>query len=1607
MKIKGKILSVILSLTMMTSVLPISSLVANAGVDMSGGDGSAGGGIGDSNWSYNFENAIVMRIGASAITDKTNENNMAEEVYRYGNQKVPEMHKYPLFMRAAVNGSDEFTAYSKVPTGTYYGTDDENLQSMTKAINAINNDNRNWRESHNEEYWNGKDVKYNATETIAGIKMSDKGCSATSVYLEDAIQRVIVLKNNGKISDADLNAFWYFYTRMASIAQWSRIGNEGSSGYTTGMGEGIRRFLIGDNGYRYPVLGDEKRKLCFQRGYIIALYAVYGDIAINAFTGSNFSNNSTRVWTNGFKSIVFDKCWTGLFEGNGCVSKNVLISGHTYAELSNVWNAAELGTINPYKEFAAKPTTNNKTSSIYFSKLGSECYGARTSPSKFWENLLPAYTHDQKDVSGQIVSLSGKQRGKNKFRGWCYVEIATDGGVPLKRQFNDYKNAQMSITYNGYLSPDGDSDYAKDSETFGDNGHVMTDLVYLSSPVAADDLDILEGFDAKVPSSIRLSTPFENTQFNLKKLQYRVVNAFGVTYDSNSKEIVYASGNGDVNTKKVNIPFNTLKNQWGKDSNTYKVRNKYKIEVAGFGDSYIDGTGTKQYEIYYSTGSELKRDTGKKVSSIKNCSWNTLKNDTNKFNTNCSYIKLVNNMIYPIIKENSIYYLVPVQFVSNLLVEVRADYTGKYTRDDVLKAADGTTKSVAIQEYLLSKNYNTGELTGQRLYSMLDNYATGLWGDAYNRSNTYSDNTRTGVNIGVDPHHDYYSYSVGTLFNTTAEFWSSQSYFSNHFTDSAIASNSQIQNDYRLYTTGKVSGSVAKLQFKDSVVKTAPLVADRNDTTSNLTILDSKLSTWVKSYGNTLIPNNSTVDKHELYYTEFYRDADGKIITDRSISSVNSKAHSFIYKEKFDTSTAIRAGCNGINNVSDIFKVEYDKTRNNVYQAAFDENKLSRFAAERSTSAVIEYSGMVDMTSNAKIHHNVLQSQRYNENNYVQATFPKLLACYMNYLYEKRGKVAANLTPNIAAWDTSSSEIVAFKNDYVMNSGVVNSINYIGHTTASKVIDNGFIRYAKTGDKIRIGDTNSKDYRYMLRMNSRGKPLTIAEYNTDTTVYDSSVDSPFGSSTFSSKSYNLIAPWTQSSYDIPIRYTILSHATKTISKQVKTQTYSKNNNTVSLSWQHGTNGTTSTTGTFLTVYPEVRMWAENDKTSNTSNPTATTTYTEVKTVGAKPRYVPAMTYTTATFNDLKADVNVIGTAVAYDTRAKKLAQTLGTADTQVLYSGTAINGTASVNAGGTVKTYVYDFRAGGAPNGHEIKTAWGNGSYNSKNVASAAMNKLLSNFEVSQSSSLAIYNGKNSADGFQKIDIGTSVSNGSLTSGTASLDPIVYNIYLCGGKVSMVIVKDRTGYTICSYNKLKNEFKWSNGTLSATKGAVASIDGLSDSEKDTIRSFIDSNSGVIKSRINDILNKMKAPEIANSVFEHDTGVTLPATLENSTGGTKSYNEDCSVLQIRSYTAPIVAATSKATFAEQIPINVGPQTSANKNDYFSNGYKGFVNTTAKITAKNTISGVYNAGAIITSAKSKHKKKGSTDSIIVNDYNTAKACIPDFIIGDVPISEALNG
>lgn len=1647
---------------MITSSLPMSSLIVNAGTD--GTPGSTGSyGIGDENWMYNYDDAIVMRIAASSITDSTDVDSMACEKVRYGNgdsnmkNKNAAMHYYPILIRA------EDGSYSNVPfqnSGNWSSYSSVRADMTSATVRTAVSSGITWREGHCREFFNMTNYTYMPATQVRGLDMSANGCSSKSVYLEDAIKRVLTLKDKGKIREQDVIDFWYFYTRIAAIASNSDTGS-GSNPYTTGMSNYINSVFINDTN---AVLKSNTSKQMVQSGYMVALYAIYGDSAIRAFTGDDFkvrtgSEYTNRLWCNGYKSFVFEKCWTGLSNNNPWVYNNVFISMHSYAEICVFAN--DSCDFNPYLEYKAdiNRTGSNDTSSIFWTRIGHGDYG-----DTLWKNLLPAYTYDQKNERNEIVAHSGDRRGDGIYYGWGYVEISTGGPPPLNKTFPDVEQAQLSVTYNGYLSGSDDTNYTNESDKFGDNGHVMSDLIYLSEPMSKDDLKAYNGFDTYVTKSIKLSTPFEDSTYNLKKLGFRIVNAFGSINeeqpDGSYKAMVFNNGDGtgDISSGHMKVNYDDIKYQWSKDKARYYKRIKFEITSAGFASgTYTDETGEHNYKIFEYSGSGNLVETSKTLSGIKTCTWNDIKNDNDPKCNKCSYLLMPRTTdAYPIIKDSDgKYYLCPTPYVSNLLIQVRADYACTYTRDDVLNyKEDGTTKkkSAIIDEYLLTKNYKTSDMIGDKskLYSMIDNYATNVWGDVYTKNNTYSDNTQTGVSMfktkedGVWKDVSEYNYSIGTLFDSYCHIYPGNDYFRLATENYIRESDSPVIKSYRLNSTGIVTSGVSKLKFKMSVSKTAPLIANR-DNNSSMTILKSDLNTLVRSYGNNLVANNSSINVNGIYYTDFNRKSDGRM-NKSMVMSQQFYAKVSPFNKIVVPSPTIREGNSSIPNVSELFT--HIGTSNNVgdnrYYYDYANDLLDRFSAERQVAKNL-YDGKLDlrvMTLNTSGSYIV---NSYKDRAYVQAEFPKLLASYEKYLYGIRGNIDSTLTPYTTSWINSGSlSFDDIKTLYNVDKGVINADTYVGASTSSKDVDNGFIRFAKTESKVLRNGTTSTTSAYTLRMNSRNRPLTISNYKASSNV-DSDIIND--NTINASNEYRLIAPWTQNSYDIPIRYNIKSHTTVDKNKQAIATTFSKSGSEISMSYQYSSDLTSgihkygSTGGTAsndwkyskvsLGVFPEVTMWAENDKTSN---PTATTTYTEVKTVGAKQRYIPAMTYSTVKFNDLKVKANVLGTAVAYDTRAKKLASSLGTADTQVLYSGSALTGSVESTAGGTVQTYVFHFQGGGTLNEVDFKTAWDNQNYNPTNVASKAMSVLLNKFKVESNVNMGIYNGRNYNDFDIKLN---GASGSSLTAGTPVQDEVYYQVYIKGGRVDNVVsrmkVQKANGNT--DYISLvKYNFKNYNGTANSVGVATnyrnintswtTQYNALSQTYKAKVTSYL--NKAASDSRTDTIAvlknmkligtNNLTSGTVISGAFEYGSGVDLPSGLKNSTGGTKSYNEDCSVLQVLSYTANISSSAETGTFTEQLPINLGPETPKNKNDYFSNGYKGFINASVAIKTKEAL-GSTAANTTIANASVTHNIKGETGTVSIPitggsstasaKLDAAKKAVPDFIIGDVPISEALSG
>lgn len=1607
--IKRRALSIVLTLAMVLTSVCSLSIVTNAA---GGGSNGIGGnpGMGSIAWQITGNVDFILSIKASSITDDTSTSNMALQKVRYGNGVDDAMDDYPLYMVMNCKSMSYPSHNTSFNTSDYNDNDDKGTASklygqLKTEYNTFKNT-ASYRSSHSNVFTGYNSDVYDGIHGIRNLGSNNK-----TVYLEDIIKKVMDAYTGGKISYYDMHNFWYFYTRFAAASNQDWGKNKNTAGTRIGaIAQMNYLFIKGD----YAVQKSADRMKWMQSGYLVALYMAYGDGAGSPYAmvrGSSATfQKSTKgldntLWSNEtnnkFKSFTVEKLMTEFLSTDGA-NNNSMLYKSTLLSLTGYSRLIKLNGCG---------NSNNYMREYEMFGYGNGPFGtASDGPSLFWGLNMDAGEIVRHFYPARASGTECTVNGKSVYTGWAYYEVVDgsselDNTPPFEPSYPNIKNIGTSIQYNAYLAGSDNTNYTIErgelrnvdkKDSFANNGHVMSDIVYVSDPVGIEDIYKVGDYEIKslknylsnsVNSSIKLSAPVAETQYILKELSYRITDAGGST-ELIGKTGVTTGTSTSVKGEYINKAYNdglakVSQRKHDKISNKGIQAGKCKLENGSIYYYYIykrgtDGGSLEQYKTsdgkLYTTGGYKNAD-GSIHSGLpdyfSNKAYN--KDDLVEKSSAYWYIKFPSGQYIPAVYENGNWYLCPVVTVNNILVQFRADYVADFTEGTTNYS--NTYKSANMPEYLLAQNNETSDFTKKTLYTMIDDYSTAQWGSIRQRGYFYQNNTTIG-NTEINS-ADKYQYSRGSLMREQSPY--ATGYIGDYGTGHLWN-----QNDLTLEKTDSYKGGVAKVQYIEVISHN--IMNFINSTNSGSKFTNSNLPLRVVRFTNDF--NTNGTNKNTLVN-----------------GSLNNTGNVYFTDAK-DRKTIIQK----ITGIKSSYTTD-ELTAVSV--PTFYSEGLVRGRSETS----------VNIANNIRYqqenNRSIIITNSEHDTGYKEWYFTKVLSTYKSWVYTKKSAISASSTPYIASWVYAASALDNTVEAGVTKLGLKSKYGMSASTkgksiTAVNNVKSGFYRFGSTEVKVTGTDANGNSVTRINQrrvLNNNGRPAgtidVIGTAGVNASLYQGWI--------FNSTNVTLPSAYTQSSYDVPLIYNTKVHDTNSISKQVKTQTYSKSGNSVSLSWQHGTNGTTNTMGTFLTVYPEVRMWAENNKTSS---PSDTTTYTSVTTVGAKPRYIPAMTYTTAKFNDLKADVSVIGTAVAYDTRAKKLALALGTDNTQVLYSGTAINGTTSANAGGTVQTYVFDFRAGGKTadgkptiNGQPVKDSWGNGGYKAVDVASAAMNKMLSNFEVSQSSSLAIYNGKNSNDGYQKIDIGSSVFNGALTAGTASLDPIIYNVYLSGGKVSKVIVKARDGFTICTYEKIKNgatvdSLTWGGGTMEATRDAISTTN-LTDNEKTIVKTFISSGVNEVKSRVNTVLSNMKMSDIANNVFEHDTGVTLPTALKNSTGGTKSYNEDCSVLQIRSYTASIVAATSKATFAEQIPINLGPQTPADKNKYFSNGYKGFVNTKAEIKVKNTISGVFNAGAVITSAESKHKKKGLTDTVIVNNYSTANECIPDFIIGDVPISEALNG
>ena len=1639
MKLKSKILSAILALIMITSVLPMSLLTAYAG-SQDGGSGSVdvSGSGALTDWSISTNEKDVIVIRASCITDTTSINNMAKISHRYGNGNDKSTVNYPLYMLTG-RSTDHDDYYISEP-----GAIKDKMQTEYNKWKDFSKCKLEYIDS------NGRPGTVQAVTVIAG--------SNEYPYLEDILGRAVNSSNSSKLGDDEYRALWYFYTKMATGVNADTTHGSGGSH----LGSTLHRNLID------YVASNSTNAALFQKGYVVALSLAYGfdspivkDITNNS---SGFTKGNSGLWSNGYTSLVVDKAVVvnnhfasynrfGI-DPNKYRDSDVIITVHAFVDTCRRYDDRVPNNIDPFKEF---PIVGNSSGTVAINNNGNG------QPISMWWSIFkgmvgdiaPAYsfTDSGRIAKGDILDSNGNQ----VFTGWGYYEIATN--INLEKYipvFNNQVNIGTEVTYNAYLSTDGTASDEKDS--FGNNGRVMTDTVYISKPQDIDKvikeqprqteiLDTQKYMYVTVDKQISLSAPAKDTKYNLARLTYQITNANG-TYSINSDDEYlentrhrYTIGTTEVTNGKIATLGTDINAALNSDKMKTYVRSKIKlddnsIKVGFWGDSnapdgyyYVYDKYDDTTQIKYNGSSVTTNISGAFIKSGKYKTYNKSysPSDYTEKSSKYFYIEFPGGRKYPAVYVNDSWYLCPLMYVENILVQYVADYTANTGVDT--SNYNNMYQTVTMPEYLLAKNNSTDDFTKTTLYTMIDNYATNTFGTLVHRGYGYANNTVRNKKFTdndeikrVFRYNFFLKDSAGTPYKGNS-------------TGTDDKNMGWDKEGYELSSTvSSISGNVRKLGYIDSLEKPVTIFSSRTGTFVDMNLTNNVYKFQSMSGGKSSV---GTVNKDGILRTEAYSaDIIGYDVGyDSKVSklfNVNEAYHEITdssteyhyYRSEGPVYAKASLGVNIRDNLYYLGKAP-------IFQILFGSTELSssKFKESRAKSG-------------------------YNE-----AYFQKLVAHYIKYTYNLRGSLASEYTPYAANW-VSTSIVGGMTYNSIGKTLPTKVENGVVKTITSIDKNNGFIRFGQS--VMSVPDSNGvyekQPYRVVTRstdsVNKNSQvPMSISGVITDPKVKRSILSS----SAVDAKSWVFTAPYTQSSLDIPIAYTVKSHTTANKNKQALETAYNKSGSKISMFYQYSADDITTGISKYqgsnasswkynkvsIAVYPEVRMWAEKDFTGNSTKhkPDSASDYNTITTVGSQLRYIPATTYTTLDFGGLNVNAQVVGTAVAYDTRAKKLATELGTVDTQVLYSGTAINGTISSKASGTITTYALDFRNNGALNGQDIKTAWGNSNYTSSNAASKAMSLILDQFKVSSSANMSIYNGSTLTN--VPMDI-ASTSDADLTAGSIKEGTTRYNVYLRGSQIYEVIVytkvgtgyveviryrfidpdgsNERDGYTKLLENGTSIPF-WYN-----TKSCkIAVVNGryiyngtteLTATERNNYLAIYNGTDDVTKATFKDLrtlLTNMRLygnDSVLKNVFEYNTGVDLPNGLVNSTGGTKSYNEDCSVLQIRGYTATISSADSKSTFSEQIPINAGPATPVDKNMYFSKGYKGFINASVEVVAKNDIRAV--TGSIIIAKDTvfasdiiKHKVKGSVDEVLVNNAENAEKAVPDFIIGDVPISEALNG
>lgn len=336
------------------------------------------------------------------------------------------------------------------------------------------------------------------------------------------------------------------------------------------------------------------------------------------------------------------------------------------------------------------------------------------------KSIYPKITQNNKTIAAKVDNTFGTSYS---FAGWGFFEL-THGGTSVT--CTDRAWVKSQVTYNAYLGDVTESESAE----FGKNGLVTSDLVSVSS---VEDYDLLGGYyKFIVDDSIQLDTPYTGAKFDLNKLSYRVTNPQGTKVlfydktqftqnDSLSVGRTYALLKAYLNAKPKDLKVDNF-------ATTYSMNELYEVTdesvISALNKAYPNYTHGENKAVVPSTKYSLVR--GNRVSYGKD-------ENTDR------------ERLYTKLKGK--WYYCPVTAETNMLIQVRADYLKKYTKDEVGKVQ-------TMQSYLLAKRYDLQEDfvndNLEALRTMIDAYPTTLWGAIRNRTVQSSIQDESGNVTAID-----------------------------------------------------------------------------------------------------------------------------------------------------------------------------------------------------------------------------------------------------------------------------------------------------------------------------------------------------------------------------------------------------------------------------------------------------------------------------------------------------------------------------------------------------------------------------------------------------------------------------------------------------------------------------------------------------------------------------------------------------------------------------------------------------------------------------------------------------------------------------------------